>query len=60
MAYASSEGLGCNPDNVHFNAKSLREFGLRYYDAFKTVEKKDRIFEEKEDPNKHKSGMEHL
>lgn len=60
VGYASSEGLGCNPDNVHFNAKSLREFGLRYYDAFKTVEKKDRVFEEKEDINRNKSGMEHL
>ena len=60
IGYASSEGLTCNPDNVHFDAKSLREFGLRYYEAFKPLEKKDREFPQLEDPDRNKSGMEHL
>ena len=36
-AYVSAEGLTANPDNLHFNAKSCREFGLRYYEAFKEI-----------------------
>ena len=35
--YASAEGLGANPDNLHFNAKALDEFGLRYYEEFKKI-----------------------
>lgn len=30
----SAEGLTSNPDNLHFNASSLHEFGLRYFDEF--------------------------
>lgn len=39
-AFASAKGLTSNPDNLHFNHKSLMEFGKRYYSAFKTVENK--------------------
>ena len=46
-AFASAEGLTSNPDNLHFNHQSLQEFGLRYYAAFKTIEDKTRIFDEK-------------
>ena len=35
FAYVSSEGLTANEDQLHFNAASLRRFGLRYYEAFK-------------------------
>ena len=45
--FVSAKGLTPNPDNLHFNHQSLMEFGLRYYDAFKTIEDKDRIFDEK-------------
>ena len=34
-AFASAKGLGANPDNLHFSAKALLEFGERYYEAFK-------------------------
>ena len=34
-AFVSAEGLGANPDNLHFSAAALREFGLRYYEAYK-------------------------
>lgn len=36
-AAASSEGLGHRGDNLHFDTKSLRMFGSRYYDAWKTL-----------------------
>lgn len=47
VAFASVVGLTSNPDNLHFNRESLLEFGLRYYAAFKTVEDRDRVFDEK-------------
>lgn len=47
VAFASSDGLKGKPDNLHFTAESQRVFGLRYYDAFLTVEDKTRTFEEK-------------
>ena len=45
--FVSAEGLTANPDNLHFNAKSLYMFGERYYDAFKKLEDKNKVFEEK-------------
>ena len=47
MGFVSAEGLESKPDRLHFNAVSLREFGLRYYEVFKKLEKEDKIFEEK-------------
>ena len=38
-AFASAEGLGANPDNLHFSAKALLDFGERYYEAFKPYDK---------------------
>ncbi len=32
--FVGAQGLTANPDNLHFNWKSLEEFGLRYYQAF--------------------------
>lgn len=37
--FVSAEGLTANGDNLHFNAKSLLEFGVRYYKVFKRFEK---------------------
>ena len=45
-AFVSAKGLTSNPDNLHFNSKSLLEFGLRYYEAFKQIEDKNRDYEE--------------
>ena len=45
-AFASAKGLTSNPDNLHFNHRSLQEFGLRYYAAFQTLEDKDRVFDD--------------
>jgi len=49
--YVSAEGLAANPDNLHFSAKALREFGLRYYNEFLKLENKDKIFVDKPDPD---------
>ena len=46
-AFASAEGLGANPDNLHFSAASLIEFGHRYYTAFRAIEDCSRVFDEK-------------
>lgn len=45
--FASAQGLCDNRDKLHFDAKSLREFGHRYYSEFARLEKKDMVFEEK-------------
>ena len=45
--FVSAEGLGANPDNLHFSAEALREFGLRYYDEFLKLEDKNKVFTEK-------------
>ncbi len=47
IGYASSVGLTPKADNVHLNSASLREFGLRYYEAFKKMEDPNKIFTEK-------------
>ena len=46
VAFASAEGLTSNPDNLHFDHKSLEEFGKRYYEAFKKIEDKTIIFDD--------------
>lgn len=45
--FVCAEGLGSNPDNLHFSAAALREFGIRYYEEFRKLEKQDKVFEEK-------------
>lgn len=45
--FVSAKGLGANPDNLHFSAQALREFGVRYYNEFSKLEDKNKIFEEK-------------
>lgn len=39
LGFVSAKGLGANPDNLHFNAKSLYEFGIRYFEEFEKFEK---------------------
>ena len=45
--FVSAEGLGSNPDNLHFSAEALREFGMRYYNEFLKHEDKNKVFTEK-------------
>lgn len=47
IGFVPAKGLGANPDNLHFSAAALREFGERYYFEFKKLEKKDKAFVEK-------------
>ena len=39
--YVSAEGLGANPDNLHFNAKALDEFGWRYFEEYQKLSSLD-------------------
>lgn len=39
--YVSAQGLTANPDGIHIDAQSIRKFGLRYYQSFKS---KNNIF----------------
>ena len=45
--FVSAKGLTANPDNLHFSAASLREFGERYYREFLKLEDKSKVFSEK-------------
>lgn len=50
VGFASAKGLTSNPDHLHFNAQSLYEFGIRYFDVFETLNKRtDTVSNIKED-----------
>ena len=36
-AFVKSDKLSCNPDGIHFNAASQREFGRRYFESYMKV-----------------------
>ena len=60
-AFVSAKGLGANPDNLHFNAKALIEFGKRYYAAYQTLAPQAKTAESKHlEDGKIKSKMELL
>ena len=61
VGYASADGLKPNPDNLHFSAKALREFGHRYYEEFLKLQNKAApIAEKSTDAAMAKSEMEAL
>ena len=37
IAIASAEGLSHRGDNLHFDAAAQREFGRRYFEAYRTL-----------------------
>lgn len=49
--FVSAQGLAPNPDNLHFSAKALHEFGLRYFREFERLYDRNKVFEEKPDPD---------
>ncbi len=51
IGFVSAKGLESNSDHLHFNAPSLREFGVRYYQEFLKLEDKNKVFEEKCTPD---------
>lgn len=60
-SFVSAEGLGANPDNLHFSAQALREFGVRYYNEFVKIEDKNKVFVEKATlDNAIRTDIEHL
>ena len=60
VGFVPADGLRPNPDNLHFSAKALREFGHRYYEEFLKLENKAVIAEKSTDAAKAKSAMEAL
>jgi hypothetical protein len=36
-AFVGAEGLGSNPDHLHFSAEALKELGIRYYRAYEPL-----------------------
>lgn len=61
VGFVPADGLKPNPDNLHFSAKALREFGHRYYEEFLKLENKGTVTIEKStDAAKAKSAMEAL
>lgn len=49
--FVSAEGLASNPDHLHFCTRALQQFGQRYYEVFLTLERRDKVFPEKPDPD---------
>ncbi|MBR5322594.1 MAG: sialate O-acetylesterase [Clostridia bacterium] len=47
IGFVSAKGLTSNEDYLHFNAPSLREFGIRYYNEFRKLAKKNKTFTER-------------
>lgn len=45
--FVSAVGLTANEDNLHFDSKSLYEFGLRYLDEYEKVKDPNKVFKEK-------------
>ena len=60
-AYVSAEGLGANPDNLHFSAASLDAFGIRYFEAYQKLCGGNAVLsEEKKEDSTLKTAMELL
>lgn len=57
--FVSAKGLTSNPDNLHFNSKSLYEFGIRYFNKYKELRNTDKSFKEK-NYNDFRNEMERL
>ena len=57
-AFVGVEGLGSNPDHLHFSAESLKELGIRYYRAYEPLAVKT---EKSQDPvHIERTGLELL
>lgn len=57
VGFVSAKGLGANPDNLHFSAAALHEFGLRYYEEYKKL---SFAFAGKEDGQDSRTALELL
>lgn len=43
IGFVPAVGLESNPDMLHFNAKSLYEFGIRYFDEYEKLRKEEAL-----------------
>lgn len=59
VAFVDATGLTANPDLLHFNSKSLYEFGLRYFEAYEKIAKGIKL-EAKENSDSERTKMEEL
>lgn len=58
MGFVPATGLVDKGDRLHFDSKSLREFGLRYYDVFRTLEDRSRVWQDKPTPEEIEGAAE--
>ena len=58
--FVSAEGLTGKEDNLHFDAKGLYAFGLRYFDAYERIKGNGKIQEENKERDTVLSAMEEL
>lgn len=58
--FVSAEGLSANPDNLHFCAEALLEFGLRYYDAWRPFANRVACSADAQDEDCERSAIELL
>lgn len=58
--FVSAEGLSGKEDLLHFNAKALYEFGLRYFETFEKLRDPNKVFVDKSDCDGVRSAMEVL
>lgn len=49
--FVPADGLGGNPDNLHFNTDGLYHFGLRYFEEFERTRDPKKVFIEKPNMN---------
>ena len=60
MSYVTADGLTSNPDHLHFNSKSLYEFGRRYFCEFEKISKETKTDVVKGCDDSHRTDMERL
>lgn len=58
--FVTAKGLTGKSDNLHFNAVSLYEFGLRYFQAFEKARNKNKVFIEKNEDDVVRTEIEKL
>jgi len=58
--FVSAKGLGANPDNLHFSAAALEEFGVRYFEEFSKMELPDNATEQEPMEDSVRTKLEEL
>ena len=58
--FVTAKGLTSNPDNLHFNAESLYEFGIRYFEEYEKLQKDAPVCDISTESNLMRTEMELL